>query len=404
MVQSAGNYQFLVSKQIEFNGETFRTWSPSAFLTINQRNLNAATPVSNIPLLGPLASNVALGVAEQRRPLTDLVTAQRITQTVAPEFNSRLDAELSRLNDRLANSVRPLLASKQLTPSNVATSSTDDALLLAVSFDPETAPAAARGRVYPLSSSADPGKSKDRFQVPMQLLSSTPGDGFVPRSGPSGSGTPPTASVARDASQLLIHESLVASLAARFGLAGKEVPDGALQKLLLPGASTESGPPTAQMGTILLSPDRPLSATFANGEIILEVRVGFRPVVGPELPQQTIAVAIVPKLTDASIEFTPTLRSITPVNPGPEGALGPMAEGIIRQAIEQRMKTASVPRSFTAPRDGDQPGIPLRVAQLTVTEGWIRAALEVAPAGSVPSGSEQTWQTPAPRAASIPAK
>lgn len=45
LIHSEGNYRFHLAKQIEFDGQVFRTRSPGALMMIHQRNRGAETPV-----------------------------------------------------------------------------------------------------------------------------------------------------------------------------------------------------------------------------------------------------------------------------------------------------------------------------------------------------------------------
>ena len=98
VIQSEGNHRFEVGKSVQFDGQKFLTRSPSAMLFPCQNNRAARTPASAIPILGPLVSEYALSVANQSRPESERITAERITQQVVPEFDSAVDKRLAELS------------------------------------------------------------------------------------------------------------------------------------------------------------------------------------------------------------------------------------------------------------------------------------------------------------------
>lgn len=395
VIQSTGSYQFQLTKQIEFDGFQCRTWSPSAVLTIQQRNVGAATPVSHVPLVGRIASNIALSEAERRRPMSDRIAAVRVTEHVAPEFNSRLDQELSRLNHLLSETVRSQLTKFSLMPSRLKTLTTDDAILLGAAFTATTqeAPQPDGRGVYPRST--DAGNDRNLEVLPVRPLLPAPAldDGFRPAK----DGMPlltQTPAPGRDIGLCLIHETLFTDLIARTPLAGLELPDTALQRILraVSNSSTSSDAAFPPLGTLLFAKQQPLSVSISQGELLVEVRVGFRPAIGPELPAQALTLAVRPALSADQLQVHAELRSIVPVD-GERGKLSTMTEAVIRQAIEQQLRDTAWPRQFEAPRQNGQPSIRLRLENLSLAEGWLTASFAPCPpASTAPVLPEQTFQ------------
>jgi len=236
-IQSAGSVDFQVSKQIEFDGQLIKTWSPAAFMTIRQQNLGASTAMSQIPLLGPLANNIVMSAAEQRKPMSEMIAAQRITQAVAPVFNSRLDGELTRLNSQLSGDLRQKLTTANLYPSHIATVSSDEAGLYGAAFETSIPQASQPGAFHPISNS----QRRLRARPVRQLL---PAPELPGRAGQTGINAPVPfaleAASIRDRIICLMHESLIGDVALRFNLPGREVPLETLQRFLGKPANADS--------------------------------------------------------------------------------------------------------------------------------------------------------------------
>jgi hypothetical protein len=152
IIQAEGNHRFDVSKMVQFDGHQLLTRSPSAWLYPCQQNRSAFTPASAIPILGPLASQYALGVAEQRRPEAERITARRITEQVAPQFNSAIDARLASLNRELRDELPQKLAQLGIEKPSVRISTTDQELIASLAWD-LSAVAVQTEREYPLAAS-----------------------------------------------------------------------------------------------------------------------------------------------------------------------------------------------------------------------------------------------------------
>jgi hypothetical protein len=129
-VRSRGTHDFRLTKQVDFDGLQFSTRSPAAWVTPRLNNEGAATPLTGVPLLGPLANQIALNEAQRRRPAAEQVITRRLTDQVAPRFNQEVDQQLSDANVHLQRHVPTLLGLAGLTPADVAFSSTDANVLL----------------------------------------------------------------------------------------------------------------------------------------------------------------------------------------------------------------------------------------------------------------------------------
>jgi hypothetical protein len=132
-VRSRGEHDFRLTKQVDFDGLQFSTRSPAAWVTPRLNNEGAATPLTGVPLLGPLSNQIALNQAQQRRPAAEQVIIRRLTDQVAPRFNQEVDQQLSDANVHLQRHIPWLLGAAGLTPADVSFSSTDAQVLFGLS-------------------------------------------------------------------------------------------------------------------------------------------------------------------------------------------------------------------------------------------------------------------------------
>lgn len=370
-VRSAGTFQFEMTKQIEFNGESIRTWSPSAFMKIKQENIGAATTMSNVPLLGPLANNIVLNVADQRKPISEGIAAQRVTQQIAPKFNSKLDEELAKLNQQLHGPLKDRIAQAKMTPSRISTLTTDDAFLCGLEF--MTAPEGLDNN--PLKPVKQTRKTRTLL-VTRQL---------VPGPSPLSSGTRIEAPIPysldtqtlADRACVLIHASLAQNLADRFELGGREIPDTQLSSLFNPGEAAAGEKTGPQMFTVILDQEDPIQAFIDEGELIVEVRMVIRPIFGPEIPTQAVRISVRPQMSETEILLDAELISVEPVEEtGASGTKSNPTSLLIRQAIEQRLNDVTIPRDYEIPRQQDGTKFPIRIQNLTLVDGWLTAIIE----------------------------
>ncbi|MEZ6066244.1 MAG: hypothetical protein R3B90_11185 [Planctomycetaceae bacterium] len=334
-VQTVGQHEFRITKEIEFDGQMIRTRSPAAWVTPSQQNVAAATAVSGVPLLGPIVNNFVLQAAETREPQARQITAEKITRQAVPRFNQEVDKGLAQLNQQLATRVRPTLQQWQLIPQSQQLTSHDRAMQWRVTL----------------------GNSAATTPPPMD------------RSGePHG-----------EAGMLCLHESLLNGLLDRLPLAGAEVPDAAMDAWFQSLAAGEGlaalarsrGDIRPNLATIIFDRRDPIRFRFDRRRAELVVRIGIRPVAGPEINIQEITIPFEVRVTADRLEFVPEEVSIAAANPqAPEGVLDDPARQVIRREVQSRLQSRSVPRHlplfFAQTEDA---AVMLR--SVTFEDGWL---------------------------------
>jgi hypothetical protein len=339
-IRTLGRHHFRLAKEIEFDGAQTRTRSPAVTVTPSQRHVGAMTQLSRVPLLGQVADGIAMQQANARNPVAARITAEKITQQAAPEFNERVDAELSRLNQLLSGRVRLQLEQFRLAPKSQSLSTSETDLLWCVTLDVPTPPPA-----LPL---AEPG-----------VL-----DG--------------------QAGGLYLHDSLVNDLLARLPLGGIGVPDAAIDRwfhLLAEGgglaALSRGGEPIQpQLATIVFDRQRPIQLRFEEGQFQLVLRIGFAPVAGPVIPTQEITIPFSVKLSATSVEFHPGEVQIAPGDPTAAGGMiDEAARVLIREQVQNRLRSRTAPRRIPVELP-DAPATQVSVHAVTLRDGWLSVTFD----------------------------
>jgi hypothetical protein len=339
-VQSEGQHLMRIVKEIEFDGNVFQTRSPAAFVTPQLRNVGASTRATGVPIVGPIASGMALRGAEERRPQAEWIAAQRVTHQAAPIFNDRIDSQLARINRLLQDRVRPKVAQFNLLPDRQHLTSTDDALQWSVTLRaPHDAP-----------------------ESPTPLVSTARGESLT----------------------LAVHESLIHAALDRQSLGGIGLPDVAIdrwfqafQQLLggkIPKGATAAFEP--QLATILLDPVHPVLVRFDDNRSELILRLGFRPIAGPEIPIQQITIPFTFELTPDAIVMRPGEVQIAPLDPvSSAGPIDDVARELIRAEVQKRLGDLTLPREFPVELP-NAPPTRLRVREIELRDGWLTVALD----------------------------
>ncbi|MFV0443152.1 MAG: hypothetical protein ACK5Q5_06245 [Planctomycetaceae bacterium] len=339
-VQSLGRHHFQLVKEIDFDGLAVSTRTPAVFVSPTQQHVGAQTTLSRFPLLGQVASNIALQQAYARNPQAARITADRITQQAAPEFNQRIDAELSRLNQLLSGQVHNQLQQYGLAPKFHGLSTSDQDLLWCVTLDVPTPPPA------------------------------LPAEWTGMNSGRAGG--------------LYLHDSLINDLLARLPLGGMEVPDAAIDRwfqLLARGeglaALSNAGEPIApQFATIVFDRRQPVRLTFENGQFELILRIGFKPVAGPQIPTQELTIPFTVELSETDVRFHPGEVSLVAGDPAAAtGLLDEAARVLIREQVQSKLQSRTAPRTLPVELP-DAPRTEVQVKEVRLQGGWLSVTFD----------------------------
>jgi len=394
-VRSRGTHQFLMTKQIDFDGSKFTTRSPAAWVTPQLTHEGAATRLTGVPLIGPLANRIALSEAERRRPVAEQIITQRVTEGAAPRFNQEVDQQLSDANVHLQEWAPRALALAGLTPQSVSFRSTDQAILfsLAVPGAP-VLPGTFEQRQRPVL----PAPAGEKTPNPEKPPTAEDDDGFVVirqisnRAAVPGVTTPrdvlpPPAFETGKCLTVAVHEELLNYAIRRASIGGVEIADRTIDRVLemLIHVLAEKpldelafdglGHEEPEFATLKLVEDEPIAVRFDEGEVRITAVAGFAPLLTPEVPPQRIDIRY--ELTCAGDHLTLQPGEVTvEVLPGAEG--GPMVElarPIIQQQVSQRLLKLDLPTTIPLDLPDLQP-LTLKIRDVKIADGWLLIAID----------------------------
>ena len=412
VIQSEGMHRFEVSKSVQFDGKRLLTRSPSAIMYPRQRNNAALTPASAIPILGPLVSEYALGVAEQSRPAAERITAERITQQVVPKFNDAVDKGLASLNSQWLDVLPKQLPQWGIIAPTTRVRTTEQQLTVSLAWDtvlncPEyvlserTEAAAEPGaelRVavhseavnvwlasLPLGGLEIPVNDLEKWQTELErLLASVergePQADTRPRSRSGRVHVARVQTVADEVAELpgvgaptILGPLLLPSGPGDTELVG-QVP-AIFEPVIEPVAGTPaSGEKSGQIGQsqMILAPENPISIEFGSGETMVTLVAAFRMAPAPQTEFHRIRIPLRSQLLDDELTLTPGPVQVESTNASP-GPLGELVRATIEKQVQQRLKPTRWPVKRSWNREQGTPVV-LRIKELSSARGWLSLA------------------------------
>jgi hypothetical protein len=341
VVHTIGNQQFRATKDLFFDGETVSTRHATISVNSQMHNVGIQTKLDHTPL-GPVVNRVAMKIADQRRPQSEELSRQRLTERVYPKFDGEVDQKLAEANALLETRLRATLKKYDLWPTASRVTTTDRHLHYAVAYAGDVALAA-----------------------------------------PS----PPRVDLAAvHAVNYYVHESAINALFDRLKLKGLKTTDRDLRGMLsrlrsLRDPASPEGPAGA-LGMmnfethIEFDSERPISVELNNEQLTLRIRAQIRPMGQALLPPLELAVPI--RLVERGSQWQLIVSDLD-VRPldEPSGPDRPTDAGIkvIRDAL------ADVAKEFTFPRELDLPSYPqdkpkLQLTRVRAVDGWLAVSLD----------------------------
>lgn len=303
-VRSCGNYSFQLTKQVAFDGKKMSTWSPAAFLIVEQKNIGVSTRLTPLPLLGPLAEQTALNVANQRLPIAQQIAAQRVTQKVAPKFNDAVDAQIVAINRFLSETLEQQLKEYRLDFLQVSASTTDQHLKISLQAGP-----------------AIPAQTQDFHQL-----------------NPASSGA------------IIVDEDFLNSQVDRLPLAGLRITDTQLEKLVAGDMQAFTAASNPQLFTLVFEEQQPLRLVMRNGAIEIEARIRIQPVLGQGLPAHRFVIRLEGELQTDGLQLIPTVVDIQPVQiTNSNNGLVDSSIDLMKKQLQNELAPLKLPRQVSIP-------------------------------------------------------
>lgn len=369
-LQSTGAHQFQMEKQVDFDGQSFTTRSPAAWVIPRISYRGATTFATGVPLVGDIARSIALSEAERQRPQAEQIASQMVTRQAAPRFNNEVDNKLAKANHQLSRLIPVLFDWIDLTPDRLSLRTSPDRLIYQLRLP---RPAVTLGRnLY-----ADvEDVSFDTVQGPLFL----PADQHAP---------PVTLPeyVEGRAITVAVHEDLVNHVLDSLPLGGHEIPDTLIDRLieiLLQTIENRSFDPAsrnlndlseAEFATVVLADDRPVSVRFDDGQVLVTALAGFRPKLTAEVPTQRVEFPYTISQSADNIMLLPGQVTVTATLADDSGPLAEIARPLIQQQVAQRLHEVTLPTSADLNLPEMTP-TRLTVNQVVIEDSWLVITLD----------------------------
>jgi len=344
-VSTFGNHTFVARKEIVFDGKDFQVGPGSIAVNANNTTTGINTRYSG-GLFGGYAQRVASQEVANRRPASEAIARQRISDRVLPQFNREVDKAFADSEQRLENELFAGLRATNLYPDAQHYQSTDKSIRLSTRLmaDDELGGAAAEPNLLPEGSGAS----------------------------------------------IALHESVVNNAIDRIGLAGKTMTEEELRhhveaflskalsrefKFKAPEetpakAAEEEGEEDKTPSKLAFTDQDPIRVRFRNGQLLLTIRAGLKREGKDPIPAQEITAPIRFSVEGDQIHATRDSLEIV----GIEGNIGRVEQKVmntkIGNALPDRMVSAKV--ELTAPNRK----VEAKVARIQIVDGWIAVGLQ----------------------------
>ncbi len=379
MVRTLGRHCFEARKDVVFDGELFQTRRPVVHVSPSNQTLSASTPVEGIPLIGPLAAQIAQQAAEAQTPQADAITVEKVSRGVGDNFNAAIDAQLAPLNRGWSYGVRPQLAQAGWWPASQSLSSSDRALRWVTRFPgigDATLPADGRTGLTWLSRRISTPSAKPARGPWLTRRGSAPTDADRALRRQSA-----------DASRIAVHVGVLNAALETLNLAGTEFSPAEFERQIeffariVQDLSLEpidpfpegAAPPAIPLGIVVrLDAERPLEIGAEDDEIRVTARVAVTSPLGGAPTVLVIRLAYRIERARDVFELQPGDVSVSSADGNPViDVLRPLME----QQVRSEIKPVRIPRRLRIPVPG-QKALELTIADVAVSEGWVAVTVE----------------------------
>lgn len=409
IIQSEGNHRFDIAKTVQFDGHQLLTRSPSAWLYPCQRNRSALTPASAIPILGPLVSQYALGIAEQQRPEAERITANRITQQVAPQFDKAIDARLASLNRGLLETLPQGLPRFGIEKPKTRVLTTDRELIASLAWDsvrtvPEYTPPAVSPNdallhvalhadavnawlaSLPLGGQEISLSDLDRWQAELQQLLA---------GAPASTRVQPVSNRSRRIPVRAVSEELTLPGFGEPTIIGPILPPARnlapaeptrieeTQKVPTPLETEEvlpePGPeqPLVDTTRLVLANRNPLLIEFLNEEAVITIVTAFKVGLVPQTDDHRIRIPLRSRIEGNSLLVVPGTIAVD-TTASDSNVFSETVRHTIEKQVQQRIQPTRWPLERQFSRDQGSP-VTLQLKSLRSDAGWLSLAWTVQP-------------------------
>lgn len=257
-VLATGNHHFHAEKGVFYDGRSFSTTQSSVGVNASTNIYSARTRQSWIPILGRIADNIALDVAQGKTGEANAYTASQIRDEVGPRLDNEARSKFDKATLEIESRVWGPLREQGMYPDAMHWSSTDSELLV-----------------------------RTRLMEANEL---------------GGTNPPPNISLPANGLLIQTHESLMSNFAERLDFAGETMTNSQVRqrvedrltklfgKSFNNGESASSDDKTQDNNKLVFDKVDPIRFQVDGGKIMIIMRAGLITEKGEEIPVQTITV------------------------------------------------------------------------------------------------------------------
>lgn len=336
-VFSNGYHNFHAEKAIFMDGHKITSSPATVGVSANTQFYAARTRLSGVPILGRIASGIALDVAQGKAGEANAYTASQIRNEVGPRLDSEASSKFDKATMELETRVWGPLREQGMYPDAMNWSSTDsDTTILT------------------------------------RLMESDELGGANPA---------PNVSIPSNGILIQVHESLMSNSADRFEFAGKTMKESEVRKVLeerlskLMGKEVDIPDPVVPEGekpvdnTLVFDSVDPIRFQADGGQVKFILRAGLKPENGDEIPTQIITVPLSFKVQGKEVLLERGNVSVKPITPVDNPGLQITRSGVIRQNIQRAIPNKTLKGEFTREIQGKN--VNLTIVGIDARDGWL---------------------------------
>lgn len=340
-VYTQGNHTFVARKEVNFDGIKFTTAPATIDVSPHNTTTGFNTAMSG-GLFGGIANNIASREIESRRGAAEQIAASRVRDNTLPKFNAEADKNFAEAGPKLENEVFAGLKAAGLYPDAYLYQTTDTAVRLST-----------------------------------RLMAA----------GELGGDLPATAVDASRGASLLMHESAVNNAVDRMDLAGQTLNETQLREkmeaffskaLNRPVKFDPPAKPAAAEGddeekgpsAIIFAKQDPLRVQFANGELVLVIRAGFKQEGKDDIPTREIVVPITFEVKGKRLIIT--RGSVRVAAADGEGG-GIAINGVVRKKIQSSLPDRDVDTKVEL--KGPKSVVNTNITGVRFLDGWVQISV-----------------------------
>lgn len=325
-IYTSGYHTFNSVKGVRFNGETFETFPATISVAANNTTTGATTSYSG-GLFGNMAERIAMREAAARRPQSEAIARQRVSDRVLPRFNSEVDSSFTNAGTKLEDELWARLRGVGLEPDAKQFQSTETEAIIST-----------------------------RLMADGELGGNSPNLGMVPTGGATG----------------LIHESLINNSVDRIGLAGQTLSDEQLAAKLedffskafgreVKFPKRENVDEEAASTSFVFAEKDPIRVNMTPSGLQLVFRTGFQREGRDPIPETEITVPLTFEIGESDIV-------IRADQPQVAGSASIATRAVIRKKIQSSLPDRTVTREIKV--KGEKKEVPAYITRIQILDGW----------------------------------